>query len=302
MLSQLGYAFAETFVGLLIARALAGLSGANISAAQTYVTDTTAPEQRTRAIGLLGAAAGIGSLCGPLLGAALGTADRRVPFLCAAGVAAANLAWAAVTIVEPKTRAERTGGELSWSALRRLLGLPTLRGLIALLFVVSIGGAAFEAIFAVFLSRRFDYSRSETSLVYGWVGLALVLAQGAVLPAATRRLPDRTLVIVSYAIVGIGFAFLATAHSLAPLLMGVALVSLGFGVGNPAVIATLTKESEVQHGIVIGAAYAAGALARAIGPVIGSLLFERDAAAPLVFACAVAICSTVATALLTRRG
>ena len=45
-LSQLGYALAPSFAGLVVARALAGVCGANIAAAQAYIADSTEPSER----------------------------------------------------------------------------------------------------------------------------------------------------------------------------------------------------------------------------------------------------------------
>ena len=59
--------FANTLPLLLIARIIDGISGANISTAQAVLTDSTTEKNRTQALGLIGAAFGLGFTVGPVL-------------------------------------------------------------------------------------------------------------------------------------------------------------------------------------------------------------------------------------------
>jgi len=62
---------AKSIFWLFVARTIDGIFGANTSAAQAYVADVTPSEKRSRALGWLGAAFGLGFICGPLLGGIL---------------------------------------------------------------------------------------------------------------------------------------------------------------------------------------------------------------------------------------
>ena len=72
-------------------RVLAGLTGGNISVAQAYITDVTDEKGRTRALGMIGAAFGLGFIFGPALGGFLSAYGFAVPAFVAAGLAAINL-------------------------------------------------------------------------------------------------------------------------------------------------------------------------------------------------------------------
>jgi MFS family permease len=65
------FAFAPGFTWLLISRALAGVCAANISTAQAYMADVFPPERRSKGMGLIGMAFGLGFVFGPAIGGAL---------------------------------------------------------------------------------------------------------------------------------------------------------------------------------------------------------------------------------------
>ena len=61
---------------LFAARILAGIAGASVGTASAYIADITPPEDRSKRIGLIGAAFGIGFVLGPAIG------GISQPFLC----------------------------------------------------------------------------------------------------------------------------------------------------------------------------------------------------------------------------
>src|SRR5574341_1438884 len=86
------FAFAESYVALLASRIVCGFAAGNISVAQAYIADITSPAERSRAMGGLGAAFGLGFIVGPTLGGlAHHYAGAAAPGLVAAGLALANL-------------------------------------------------------------------------------------------------------------------------------------------------------------------------------------------------------------------
>src|SRR5471032_946482 len=73
------------------ARALQGLCAGNIAAAQAYVADVTAPENRAKGMGMIGAAFGIGFIIGPALGGLLAGPDPAAPDVAAPALLGAAL-------------------------------------------------------------------------------------------------------------------------------------------------------------------------------------------------------------------
>ncbi len=82
--------FAGSLMWLFIARIVDGISGGNISTAQAYIADITSPEERSKAMGLIGAAFGLGFVLGPGIGGVLSQYSISAPFLFASGLALIN--------------------------------------------------------------------------------------------------------------------------------------------------------------------------------------------------------------------
>src|SRR6478609_10135726 len=66
--SYLIFALAGSFTALLVSRIVAGSIDASVGVGQAYLADRTPAEQRAKAMGLIGAAYGLGFIVGPALG------------------------------------------------------------------------------------------------------------------------------------------------------------------------------------------------------------------------------------------
>ena len=77
-------AYADSLWLVVLSRVLGGMMAGNVATAFAYVADVTDEEQRPAALGKIGAAMGVGFICGPALGGLLAGADRvlvsEVPF------------------------------------------------------------------------------------------------------------------------------------------------------------------------------------------------------------------------------
>src|SRR5262249_25727882 len=70
--SYLIFAFAPSLAWLFVSRLLAGVMAANLSTAQAYVADVTAPDERAKGMGMVGAAFGLGFVLGPMIAIGVG--------------------------------------------------------------------------------------------------------------------------------------------------------------------------------------------------------------------------------------
>jgi len=283
-LSQLGFALAPSLGWLIVARAVSGACGANITAAQAYIGDVTDGSSRAAGMGMLGAALGLGFIFGPVAGGLLSQISPATPFFVAASVAALNFVLAFMLLREPRSAAERSAARaLTWSGLVRAVTTPRLFVLIVLFFVVTFGFANLESTFSLFLERRFHFGRRETSFIFALIGAILIVVQGVLVRRLAPRVGERRLVIAGTAVMAIGFGLQAIAHTLPVLLLAVAVVAVGNGLNTPALSSLVSRAaSGKDQGSILGVNQAAGALARIAGPIAGTFALGFGVAAPYV--------------------
>src|ERR1051325_8349084 len=92
---------------LFAARILAGITGGNIAIPQAYIADVTAPEKRSRAMGMIGASFGLGFTFGPLIGGLMSRISYGAAFFFAAILAAINAALIYLVLPESLSAEQR---------------------------------------------------------------------------------------------------------------------------------------------------------------------------------------------------
>lgn len=130
---------------LLASRVFAGACGANISVASAYIADITPPEKRSKGMGLIGVAFGLGFILGPAIGALsaayLGLAG---PGWVASGFCGANLLLAFAILVESRQPGAPGIVRPRLAQIGHTLGLPRVGFLVGLYFLATFCFAIFE--------------------------------------------------------------------------------------------------------------------------------------------------------------
>jgi MFS family permease len=241
-------ATAGTAVGLaaiFLARAVAGAMGGNLSVAQAYVADVTAPERRTAALGLLGAAFSVGFVFGPAIGG-LAADDRTValardllpaavpvsafslPSFAAAGTSLVAFVAAVAFLREPErapadvvdetpsvseaepmgTTATATGGRSALAGLAAALRNPSLRGLTLAFFLVSAAFSGVQVMFVPFAADFYGYSATATALFLTYIGAVGAFNQGILVGRLATRVPERRLAVAGTVLLAVSLVLL----------------------------------------------------------------------------------------------
>lgn len=286
-----------------VSRAGAGLAGASVGVAAAVIADCTPGEGRARGMALIGIAFGAGFTLGPLLGYVglswFGGAGWGV------GAMASLLSLGALVVAAgamPETRregvaVERGGGLLSWERTRGVLELPGVGGLIGAYFLSICAFAQFEATLALLTQAAMGLDEQRNFLVFAGVGAILLVAGGGY-RAAVRRWGERYLLGVGLAgmgagLGGIGVVAVLGAESAAGrvlLLAAVAVAVCGFACVNPSIAALVSRGAEAgRQGEVLGVNQGFAALARIVGPFVGSVLFPLTSRPVLPYVAAVCL-------------
>ena len=310
---------------LFVSRMLAGAMGGNISTAQAYVADITPVEERAQALGLLGAAFGLGFIFGPAIGAVLsfpevvGAVDGVVdlvpitkfslPAFAAATASLVAVVVGLVALPESRELGETTERQSQISQLVAAVRNPDLRGLLAAFFLLSFAFAGVQTMFIPYVADVYGYSESQASLLLTYIGVLAVVVQGGLIGPLTKRFSPVRLTFGGAALLAIALGAIPFTRDLGvlfPDLTGVvgfltpallallfvlALLSLGNGVVNVTLSALVsTRASADRQGSAFGLTQGAGSLARAIGPVVmGGVYASIGFRAPFVLGAAIVV-------------
>ena len=306
-LSYLIYGFTDSFVGLLISRAVHGTCAATISTAQAYVADTTEESKRAHAMGMIGAAFGLGFVLGPAIGGLLGAVSLRTPVLFAAALTFVNLIFAAFWLPEsrdPRTSARgaepgaRPGSRWSLDLPRRLGRHRALAPLFTVAFLLTLAIAALEATFALTVPAVYGYAAAGVGGLLAFAGLVQAIAQGYLVGKLVPRTGEAALVVAGAAALATGLAPLGSWPSHAALYGMLFLIASGYGFGTTAVATLISRRTghELQ-GEALGLNQSVLSLARVIGPIAGGMVYQAlGPAAPYLGAAAVAAVAMVLAA------
>src|SRR5512133_948947 len=142
---------------MVLSRSLAGICGGNITVAQAYMADITPPEKRSRSMGLIGMAFGLGFIFGPFIGAeSLSRFGHMGPGWVAAGLCAANflLAWA-ILVESLKPGSEPTKPRPHFEQWRHTLTQPKIGLLVMVFFLATFCFSCFESTLPLLVSDNF---------------------------------------------------------------------------------------------------------------------------------------------------
>ncbi len=276
-LAYLLFAAAGDFTTLLLARTLAGLT-ANYGVAQAYVADSTEGAERSRAMGMVGAAFGLGFVLGPALGGMLAPLGAAAVPLAAAGLAAVNFLcaflWLPESLPKEVRGAARERPWLSAQGFKHLAADRPLLGILALFFLVVFCFSLMEVTLPLFCNAHFGFSRAETSWLFAYIGVVLVAVQGGLVGRLVRRFGERRLILGGIALMAVGLVLLPWTPAASLLTVTTALLAIGSALHNPSIMGLLSRLTDARaQGGTIGLSRSCSALARTLGPTTGTWIF-----------------------------
>jgi MFS transporter, DHA1 family, tetracycline resistance protein len=270
-------AFAPELWMLVLGRAIAGLTSANMAVATAYITDISAEDVRARRFGYFHAMFGIGFIIGPVLGGVLGDIWVRAPFIAAALLNGVNFALA--LFVLPESRPGDAGTKFDpanlnpFKPLGWAFGFAPLLPLMAIFVIMNFVGTMYGTVWALFSIDAFEFTATLIGLSLGAFGLFHAGAQMFLTGPAVKVLGERWALVV-----GMGFEFTALVilglatqgwvlFALAPLF------ALG-GIGMPALQSITTQQVDADNqGKLQGVLSSLVSLSAVFGPLFFSYAY-----------------------------
>ncbi|WP_026782166.1 TCR/Tet family MFS transporter [Pleomorphomonas koreensis] len=269
-------AFAPQLWMLLLGRAIAGLTSANVTVAMAYITDITPEDQRARRFGLFNAMFGAGFIVGPVLGGVLGDTWLRLPFIAAALLNAGNLLLAWFILPESRPPSGRRIDLAALNPLRPLQWVLSMKGLLPIVLVVfflSGAGEAYGTCWALWGFDTFHWNGLWIGLSLGAFGVCQTLMQALLPGPASRLLGERWAAIAGIAGASIALVAMAFARQ-GWIVFAVMPIFTLVGIGMPALQALATRQvDDSRQGQFQGVLTSTVSLSSIVAPLGFSTLY-----------------------------
>jgi multidrug resistance protein len=281
-LSYLLFGLATNLTWLFASRIMQGIAGANIPVAQAYIADSTDLENRTRGMGLVGAAFGLGFIAGPAIGGVLVNFGYAAPGIFAAALSLANAGAAFFYLPEslsPEARASaRSDGAPGLVGRLKLavsLGLhPAIGTLMAIYVLATFVFAAFTTVFPLWIAVILDYDAQHAGYLMAYLGLLMAIVQGRLIGPMARQFGERRLLVIGTTVLILGYALMPLADTLAILCAVLVLIALGSGLNWPTATSLASQHATIdRQGGVLGVMQSLSALGRMLGAAWAGWVF-----------------------------
>ena len=272
--SFFGTAMTTSLIGLIIARTLGGAMQANVAIANAYVADISAPEERAKRFGFLGAMMGVGFIVGPVVGGLLGAVNLHLPFYFAGILTLMNLLYGYFVLPESLPLDKRKA--FSWRSANpatSLRKLGQLKGVGPLVGVVAFSGLAQFVLYTVWVlhnSFKFGWGPRENGWSLAAVGIVAVLVQGVLLGRLLKRLSPQKLAM--WGLVSSAMAYtLWGAATEGWMMYAVIAVNLLGGTVTASVQSMISSAADSKsQGQTMGAVSSLNGLMAVLAPMLGA--------------------------------
>ena len=264
---------------LFVGRILSGITAASFSVASAYIADVTPTDKRAAAFGMIGAAFGIGFICGPALGGLLGYIGPRMPFWAAAVLSLVNFAYGYFVLPESLPGDKRSTFKFRSAnpvgALKLIAATPGLPPLASVNFLSFLAHEVLPSTTVLYMAFRYGMNTLAVGLFLAAVGLASALVQSLAVKPLVKAFGEARVLLGGLMAGAAGFA----AYGLAPdaywFVLGIPLVAL-WGTAGAAIQALMTqKVGATDQGKLQGALSSLRGISGLVGPGLFTLTFAQ---------------------------
>jgi DHA1 family multidrug resistance protein-like MFS transporter len=302
------FGLAKSFTMLFIARSLSGiLSSATMPTAMAYIGENAPQKEKSKGMGQLGAAVGVGVIIGPLVGGLLSTDSLSLPFFVGSGLAFLALLLVIFLLPESKPSSavhtsqiipagDQTDEPVPISQEKPDAGIDSVTSnvtrpsrtidiylkillspagiLLLLIFIMSFGMTNFQGMIGLYVVDKFALDTKQVGAIWMVMGIVLIIAQGGLVGVLTDKLGEVFLIKVGLLGGAIGFVLVALATDYPTTLLALSFFVLTLALIGPALNSYISNFAGEHQGTVMGLNSAMTSLGRVVGPLWGGYIYD----------------------------
>ncbi len=279
-LSFFTMAFAPNVFFLFLSRALDGLTAGNIPVVFAVISDSTTPEERPKAFGLVGSAFSFGFIFGPAISAFTIGIGPAIPFIIAGIITVIAAILTALYLPETnKHMGEVQKGKLfDFKQMWKILFDPNvgITFLISLIFSMAFACAIIYG-FQPFTLNVLHVTTSENAWLFTLFGVVGLISQNLIVGRVSKWLGIKHAFSWSILFTALSFVIMAFSHSL--LIFVIASIILGVfnSIAQTLIPTILSQEADAKsQGSIMGLSTSYQSIGMIIGPLLGGAIATYD--------------------------
>jgi multidrug resistance protein len=266
---------------LFLSRIIDGFSGGNISIATAIITDVSPLEDRTKNLGLIGAAFGLGLIIGPIIGGLFSQISLAAPAYAAGIFSLAATVVGFFILPESLPKSERNQESLKLNDLNPVVSIgkfitrPIIGIFLAVFIIVNFTFSGFTITLPVYVINKFAIDPLNIGGLLFVAGVVSSVVQGGLIGKLSKKFGDKNLLITGILFLTSGLILFLFTQIFWLLYIILGIISMGIGLITPTLNSLISKmvlPSEL--GEVFGVNTSLNSLMTIIGPLTAGLIYD----------------------------
>lgn len=291
LLSQIGtctgfiiLALSNTLWVVFLSRFIDGVTSGNLTVAQAYISDVTAPKDRTRAMGLIGASFGLGFIIGPAISGLLVNFGHTAPIWASAFLSFLSIIGTTLFLKDVAVKShDATKGALA--QVKKYFSLfksPVLKDCFIVFFLFSVAFTIYMSGLAMYCERMLTwkgvpFSAREVGLLLSYVGIVALSIQVFVMNYLVQKFGETKLMLIGFSSTAIALIVMGSSSILPIFLFGITINSFGNAIIRPSITGMLSQNaSPSQQGLVFGLNQTLMAISQILCPLLSGFLIGKN--------------------------
>lgn len=272
-------AFAPTYSWLLLGRIIAGVTGASMTVASSYITDISSMEKRTQNFGLIGAAWGLGFIAGPVIGALLDLFHPYTPFFVAAALNLSLCVFAFFLLPESLPSEDRRIIHLKQlnpiHSLMTILRRSDIALLVWIYFFLFLASQVMAVNWTLYTQHKFHWTSLQLGFSLSLIGLIIAISQPLLTRMFIPKLGEERALAIGLFFSSVCFLLFAIATE-GWMMYGTILLFALTGLANPSLQTMMSRGTPAnQQGELQGSLVSLGSFTSVIAPLLFTPIYVR---------------------------
>ena len=280
---------------LIIARALDGITGGNVSVANAYLSDISNDETRNTNFGKMAMSSSLGFILGPSIAGLLGATKYEEALPVGAAIVISLVALYVIWFRLPESKTDLVKPDINRFKIRKLfaseqkdcyevddcpdkglksvLKIQHIPFMLLIYFLTFLGFSFFYVSFPMHSLKVLEWNAFELGIFFSIMSGLMILVQGPVLSALSKKSSEESLIMIGSILLVVNFILIGSPNIILTY-TSLLFFALGNGLMWPSFLSLLSKYAgDKQQGAVQGTANSVGSLASIVGLIGGGWLY-----------------------------